>query len=83
MILVLFGVEFFQTTTTTPNIRYGTKYSRMDQVKFVENNLKKFEGVWSVLGKPYTFRFCKGCLPEVLLCSFSNTFSHMMLAEYK
>ena len=45
MILVLFGVEFFQTTTTTPHIRYGTKYSRMDQVKFVENNLKKFEGV--------------------------------------
>ena len=24
-----------------------TKYSRMDQVKFVEDSLKKFEGIWS------------------------------------
>ena len=28
------------------NKRSGTKYSRMDQVKFVEDSLWKFEEVW-------------------------------------
>ena len=27
---------------------YWTKYSRMDQVKFVETAFKKFEEIWSV-----------------------------------
>ena len=26
---------------------YGTKYSRVDQVKFVEDSLWKFGGIWS------------------------------------
>ena len=48
----------------------GTKYSRMDEVKFVEDSLKKFEGIWSALDKPYSFKFFKGFLPQILLGSF-------------
>ena len=29
-------------------VKNGTKYSRMDQVKFVEDSLNKIERVWSV-----------------------------------
>ena len=48
---------------------YWTKYSRMDQIKFVEDNL--------CLNRPYPFKFCKGCLPQILLGSFLNTLSHI------
>ena len=34
-------------------LSYGTKYSRIDQVKFVEDSLSR----------PYPFKFFKGCLP--------------------
>ena len=37
-------------------------YSRMDQVKFVEDSLQK----------PYHSNFCKGCLPQILLGPFLN-----------
>ena len=37
---------------------YGTKYSGMDQVKFVEDRFKKFEGLWSAL----PLQIFKGCL---------------------
>ena len=52
---------------------YGTKYSRMDQVKFVEESLKRFEGVWSALKRQYSFKFFKGCSPQILLGPFLNT----------
>ena len=41
---------------------YGTKYSRMDQIKFVEGTL---------------YKFFKGCLPQILLGPFLNTLSHI------
>ena len=41
-------------------------YSRMDQVKFVEDNLCE---IW----RPYHFKFFKGCLPHILLGPFLNT----------
>ena len=56
---------------------YGTKYSRMDQVKFVEDSLYK---IWSdvvCLGRPYHFKLSKGCLPRILLGLFLNTLSLM------
>ena len=45
---------------------YGTiqpKYSRMDQVKFVESSVKQ----------TIPFKFFKGCLPQILLGPFLNT----------
>ena len=48
---------------------YGSRYSRMDQVKFVEDSLSR----------PCPFRFFKGCLPQILLGPFLNTLSHMFL----
>ena len=56
---------------------YETKYSRMDQVKFVEDSLRKILSDVVCLGRPYHFRFFKGCLPKILLGPFLNTWSHM------
>ena len=47
--------------------KYGSRYSRMDQVKFMED-----------LGRPYYFKFFKGCLPQILLGPFLNTLTHMI-----
>ena len=35
-----------------PHTLFGSRYSRMDQVKFVEDSLKKFEVIWSALADP-------------------------------
>ena len=37
---------------------------------------KKFEGVWSA-GRPHSFKFFKGCLPQILPGPFLNTLSHI------
>ena len=47
---------------------FGTKYSRMNHVKFVEDSLKKIKGLW----------FFKGGLPQILLSPFLNTLSFML-----
>ena len=54
----------------------GAKYSKMDQVKFVEDILDKCVVCW---GRPYHFKFFKGCLPQILLGPFLNTLSQMFL----
>ena len=46
----------------------------MDQVKFVEDSLQKIEVIWSALSRPYDFKFFKGCLPQILLGPFLNTY---------
>ena len=54
----------------------------MDGVKFVEDSLKK---VWSdiiCLGRPYHFKFFKGCLPQILLDPFLNTLTHLWFQIY-
>ena len=49
----------------------GTKYSRMNQVKFVEESLYKF---WRVMVCfKYLKAIFKGCLPQILLGPFLNT----------
>ena len=54
----------------------GTKYSRMNQVKFVEGSLqKKIEGI--SYHRSYHFKFFKGCLPQISLGPFLNTLSHL------
>ena len=51
----------------------GTKYSRVDQVKFVE----KFEGIWSA-SRPYPFKFFKDYLPQTLLGPLLNALSRLI-----
>ena len=48
----------------------GFKYSRMNQVKFVEKSL--------VIGRPYHLRFIKGCLPQILLGPFLNNLTQII-----
>ena len=54
----------------------GAKYSKMDQVKFVEDILDKCVVCW---GRPYHFKFFKGCLPHftrsILEYSVPNVFA--------
>ena len=45
---------------------YRSRYSRMDQVKFVEDSL-------------FHFRFLKGFLSQILLGPFLNTLAHMSI----
>ena len=55
---------------------YGSRYSRMNRIKFVEDSLKKYKVIRSAYGRPYHFIFFKGCLPQILLGSFLNTLTH-------
>ena len=70
----------------------GTKYSRMDQVKFVKDGLEKNGSDKVCLSSeicggqplkilkwsgPYHVKFFKGCLPQISLGLFLNTLSQM------
>ena len=67
---------------------YGSRYSKIDQVKFVEDSLQKN---WSdmvclgrsSLGRPYHFKFFKGCLPQILFGPSLNTFSQIFITIRK
>ena len=52
---------------------FGSRYLKMDQVKFVEDSIWK---VWS----DDHFKFFKGCLPQILLGPFLNTLTHLAKA---
>ena len=54
-----------------------SKYSRMDQVIFVENSISKTSREMLCLSRPYPFKFLKGCLPQILLGPLLNTLFHM------
>ena len=56
---------------------YESRYSRMDQVKFVEDSLWKTWGDMVCLSRAYPFEFFKRCLPQILLGALLNTLSHM------
>ena len=57
---------------------FGSRYSRMDQVKFVEDSLKKIWSDFVCLGRPYHFKFYKGCILLILLGPFVNTLTHLI-----
>ena len=47
---------------------FGSRCSRIDQANFVEDSLYS--------SRLDHFRFFKGCLPQILLCTFLNTLTH-------
>ena len=53
---------------------FGTKYSRVAELKFVEDSLKR-----QLKSRPHSFIFFKGCLPQVLLGPFLNTLSYLVM----
>ena len=53
-----------------------TKYSRMDQVKFVEDSVLKMWIDMVCLSRPYHFKFLKA---QILLGPFLNILSQMLL----
>ena len=56
---------FYGTKKLNLSTKYGTKYSRMDQVKFVQDRRSDH------------FKFFKGCLPQILLVLFLNNLTHI------
>ena len=70
---------FYKTSSKTVDLSaFGTKHSRMDQVKFVKTAFRKLQGVWSASSRPYLFKLFKGCLLQILLDLFLNTLSHLV-----
>ena len=59
-------------------VAFGTKYSRMDQVKFVELNLSvnNLRG-YALLKQIIPFKFFKGFHPQISVGLFLNTLSHL------
>ena len=58
---------------------FGSRYSRMDQVKYAEDSLLKIRSDTVCLGRPYHFRFFKGCLPQILFGPFLNTLTYLTI----
>ena len=56
---------FCGTKKLNLSTKYGTNYSRIDQVKLVDDS------------RPYHFNFFKGCLPQIFLGLFLNTLTHI------
>ena len=50
---------------------FGSRYSRMDQEKFVE----------ICLSRSYHFKFFKGCHPLILRCPFLNNVTHLTIRK--
>ena len=56
----------------------GSRYSRMDQVKYMEDSLWKIWSDMVCLSRPYHFKFFKACLLQVLLCPFLSTLTQLI-----
>ena len=61
-------------------IKLGTKYSRMNQIKFVEDSLYKNWRGLVCLKQTTPLRFFKGCLPQIFFGPFLNTLSHLWVS---
>ena len=55
----------------------GTKYSRVEQVKSVDDSLLKIRSDVVCLSRPYHLKIFKGCLPQILLSPFLNTLTQV------
>ena len=68
--------------TTVKNIfvpiTNGTRYSRIDQEKLVENSLYKIWKDMVCLSTPYHVKRFEGCLPQILLGPFLNILTQMI-----
>ena len=53
------------------------KYSRVDQIEFVEESLWKNGMDMVCLNIPYPLKFFNGCLPQILLGPLLNTLTQM------
>ena len=62
---------------------FGTNYSRMGQVKFVEGSRYKIWKDMVCLSRPYPFKFFKDCLPQILFGPFLNILSHLIITTPK
>ena len=60
-------------------IANGTKYSRIDQVKIVEDSLYQIWRGMSCFGRWYLFKFFEGSLPQILIGPFSKILPWILL----
>ena len=82
--LLFYSIPPFIRAVTKASIKLilivanGTKYSRMDQVKFVEQTIS-LHCISLLLSRPYHFKFFKGCFPQISLVPFLNTLSMLLV----
>ena len=57
---------------------FGSRYSRMHQVKFVEDRLLKIWSYMVCLSSSYHLKLFKGCLPKILLGPFLNILTDLI-----
>ena len=62
---------------------FGKRYSRMDQVKLLEESLLKNWRDMVCLSRPYPFKYFKSCHPQILFKPFLNTLSHLKSRRLK
>ena len=65
---------WFRCSCFTTN---GTKYSRMDQVKFVKDSLSKIWRGKICIKQTIFLQIFKGCLPQILFGPFLNTLTQI------
>ena len=76
-------IQSCHLTQTCRGGSFRSRYSRMNQVKFVELSLKK---VWSdivSLSRPYHFKIFKDCHLQILLDPFLDTLTHYLYFSWK
>ena len=60
----------------------GTKYSRVDQVKFVEDSIWKIWRDMIFLSRPYPFKFLKAAFHKFCLSALEYFLANISLIEY-
>ena len=58
----------------------GSRYSRIDQVRFVEDSLKIWKDIQIL--KSCHLKFFRACLPQILLAPFLNTLTQMINTNF-
>ena len=85
--LLLNWLLIFKKVLIFYNLNYTKKWvkvfkNRPSKIKFVEDSLLKIWIYTICLGRPYKFKFFKGCLPQILLGPFLMQNAKKLLIFY-
>ena len=81
MISKVFFANISKVIFSEMNKEIGSKYSRIDQVKLVEDSLQNIWRDMICLSRAYPFKFFESCLPEILVGPFLNTLFHIIISK--
>ena len=78
LVVTLIFFVFFQTfsQSSLASLSLLSMYSKMDQIKFVEDSLYKVWKDMVCLSRPHHTKFFKDCISQILLFQFLNILTH-------